>query len=74
MRVFVTIGSTKFDSLVEAALSPPVISALREKGYTELHVQCGNSHVDDLGMEERRVEEGGVSIKLWRFKPSLEGE
>jgi branched-subunit amino acid transport protein len=29
MRVLITVGSTRFDALVETALSQPVINALR---------------------------------------------
>ncbi|KAL0947049.1 hypothetical protein HGRIS_013191 [Hohenbuehelia grisea] len=78
MRVFVTVGSTKFDSLVQAVLSPEVIGSLRNKQYTELVIQCGNS---ESGSEtniqagtETRFTTDGVNIVLWRFKPSLNDE
>ena len=45
-HVFVTVGSTKFDALVEAVLSDPVLDALRRKGYVRLAVQSGNSLFD----------------------------
>jgi len=76
MRVLVTVGSTKFDALVGAALSQPVLDALTQKGYSDVVVQCGNSQVDWLGPTdgERNVHRHGLNISLWRFKPSLEGE
>ncbi|KAF8061584.1 glycosyltransferase family 1 protein [Lyophyllum atratum] len=78
MLAFVTVGSTRFDSLVESVLSSPVLSSLRLKGYTQLVVQCGNSSFElassvksegSLGMERE-----GVAIELWKFKPTLEKE
>ncbi|KAI0064643.1 glycosyltransferase family 1 protein [Artomyces pyxidatus] len=76
MRVFVTVGSTKFDALVQAALSPSVIIALKQKGYTEVVVQCGNSQIDGFDLVVTpagwRSEQEGTKITVWRFKPTLE--
>ncbi|KAG6865022.1 hypothetical protein C0991_005568 [Blastosporella zonata] len=78
MLAFVTVGSTRFDSLVQSVLSPPVLSALRLKGYTQLVVQCGNSifelasSISDGG--QLAVKKEGVAIELWKFKPTLQNE
>ncbi len=76
MRVLVTVGSTRFDTLVEATLSQLVLSVLSRKGYSDVVVQCGNSQVDELGStdEEGIVHKYGVDVKIWRFKPSLDKE
>ena len=76
MRVLVTVGSTKFDALVETALSQPVLNALSQKGYSDIVVQCGNSQVDELGTAdvEGIVHKYGLDVKVWRFKPSLDEE
>ena len=76
MRVFVTVGSTKFDSLVQTASSQPVLDALLLKGYTSLVVQCGNSDVEDHSVDETfwTITKNGVQAEIWRFKPSLEEE
>ena len=81
MRAFVTVGSTRFDDLVQQALAAPVIDVLRRRGYTELVVQCGNSEFDRAVFTEeaggdswaRRLE-GVGSIEVWRFKPTLQEE
>jgi len=39
--VFVTVGTTCFDSLVMAVDSPEVKKALLKKGYTDLLIQMG---------------------------------
>lgn len=77
MRVFITVGSTKFDALVEAALSQPVLNALTQKGYSDVVIQCGDSQVDDAFSPrdgEWNVHRYGVNIDVWRFKPSLDVE
>jgi beta-1,4-N-acetylglucosaminyltransferase len=76
MRVLITVGSTRFDALVEAALSQPVLNALTQKGYSDVAIQCGNSQVEDGAFSpterERNVRRYGVNIGVWRFKPSLD--
>jgi len=77
MRVLITVGSTRFDALVQAALSQPVLNALTRKGYSDVVIQCGNSQVDDAFSptdRERNVYRYGVNIDVWRFKPSLDEE
>jgi beta-1,4-N-acetylglucosaminyltransferase len=81
MRVLITVGSTRFDALVEAALSQPVLNALTQKGYSDVVVQCGNFQVDDDAFSrispaerERNVRMYGVDIDVWKFKPSLDEE
>lgn len=77
MRVLITVGSTRFDALVEAALSQPVLNALTQKGYSDVVIQCGNSQVDDAlspTERERNFRKYGVNIDVWMFKPSLDEE
>ena len=76
MRVLITVGSTRFDALVGAAFSQPVLNALTQKGYSDVVVQCGNSQVDGFSTTDREwtVRRHGVNIDVWRFKPSLDEE
>lgn len=41
-HVFVTVGTTKFDELIEAVDDPLVLSRLRAKGFTSLLAQIGH--------------------------------
>ncbi|KZV66512.1 glycosyltransferase family 1 protein [Peniophora sp. CONT] len=70
MRVFVTVGSTKFDALVEAVLSQNVLEALSARRYEDVVVQCGNSRVEDAILGDARPLHG-ARIVVYRFKPSL---
>lgn len=40
-KVFVTVGSTYFDSMIEAVLSTSCLDAIRSAGYNTVHVQYG---------------------------------
>ena len=77
MHVFVTVGSTRFDTLVQRALSEPVIDILRAKGYSKIVVQCGNSDFDSGAFErtgDTWIRRGNGEVEVWRFKPSLHEE
>ena len=76
MLAFVTVGSTRFDELIDTVLSTAVLTALRERGYRKLVVQCGN-YSSDLGVQaagqwQKRLQD--VDIILWRYKPTLMDE
>jgi beta-1,4-N-acetylglucosaminyltransferase len=73
MHAFVTVGSTSFDSLVQSVLSSSVLFTLRNKGYTSLAVQCGDSNFE-LASITHSLERDGIGVELWKFKPSLQEE
>ena len=62
MRVFVTVGTTRFDDLVAKIWDQQVVQALVSKGYTEILVQTGNSTLPTLHQD---------SIAHYDYKPSL---
>jgi beta-1,4-N-acetylglucosaminyltransferase len=78
MLAFLTVGSTRFDSLIASAFTPRFLSALQRKGYSYLVVQCGNSSfelaTEIQNGETRTLDRAGVHIEYWKFKPSLQGE
>lgn len=77
MHVFVTVGSTKFDDLVNAVLSSPVQNTLRVKGYSSLVVQCGNSSFDSAPFKvtgDVWYRQSPVDTQVWRFKHDLQDE
>ncbi|KAI0079904.1 glycosyltransferase family 1 protein [Panus rudis PR-1116 ss-1] len=77
MYAFVTVGSTRFDRLVQRALSDAVLDVLRAKGYSKIVVQCGNSEFDTKAFQwtgETWVRKGTGDVEVWRFKPSLKEE
>ena len=70
MKVFVTVGTTKFDALIKKIFSHDVQDALTEKQYTNLTVQIGNSQEPgtDLLDSQTTVDE------VYKFKPSLDSD
>ncbi|KAG2054781.1 glycosyl transferase [Suillus hirtellus] len=77
MLVFVTVGSTRFDALVEASVSEPVLSTLRDSGHDRLIIQRGNSVIESLeefNGESCTIQRHGVDIEIWRFKPFIQAE
>ncbi|KAL1756472.1 glycosyltransferase family 28 C-terminal domain-containing protein [Schizophyllum commune] len=76
MLAFVTVGSTKFDALVQAVCTDAVLDALHAKGYNHLVVQAGNSMFE----HSSRLHAAGISVRTrshgieqeyYKFKPSL---
>lgn len=78
MRAFVTIGSTKFNTLITEILTSRTLNALKDRGYTTLIIQCGDStfaySASVSNGETVSLVLEGVSIELWKFKPSLREE
>lgn len=65
-KIFLTVGTTKFDLLSEYILTEPVLTALKNIGCEEITFQIGKSVVDP-GIYERN----GVKINMYRFKDSI---
>ena len=61
MKVFVTVGTTRFDSLVREVLRDSVLKTLKSQGYTSVKVQAGKSAVPS----------GGSGAEVYDYKPSL---
>ncbi|KIK59811.1 glycosyltransferase family 1 protein [Collybiopsis luxurians FD-317 M1] len=77
MLAFITVGSTRFDALVQTVFSSTVLSSLSNKGYARLVVQCGNSefpYKDRVAVDGLHLNKDGVQIECWKFKPSLQTE
>lgn len=64
-RALITVGSTKFDLLIQSCLSEPVLSALKSRAFTELVIQSGNSQIPS------QPTINGLQISIYTFKPSL---
>ena len=55
-HVFVTVGTTKFNSLIEAVDDPEVLSTLSSKGYTSLTAQIGHGdHIPTFATAQQSV-------------------
>ena len=75
--VFVTVGTTRFDALVEAVDSEEVAAALAGKGYARLVVQLGASAYRPRvllpeGAAAGRHAASGLQVEWFEYAPSLE--
>ncbi|KAG8947026.1 N-acetylglucosaminyldiphosphodolichol N-acetylglucosaminyltransferase catalytic subunit alg13 [Tulasnella sp. 424] len=76
-RAFVTVGSTKFDALIQQVLNDATIQAFLKNSFTDLVVQAGNSVLPatwNLIGKDLKKDVDGLTITVWRFKASLKEE
>lgn len=66
--VFVTVGTTCFDSLVKAVDSDHVKQELSKRGYTELLIQMGRGSYIPL---QCSGEDGNLAVEFLTFSPSI---
>ncbi|XP_033225281.1 UDP-N-acetylglucosamine transferase subunit ALG13 homolog [Belonocnema kinseyi] len=66
--VFVTVGTTKFDELINTITQNEILKALNEKGYNHLILQIGNTSLDP----DCTPRCGFKSIVSFHLNPSLE--
>ena len=78
MHAFLSVGSTRFDTLVSSVFQERFLSCLQRKGFHSLVVQCGNSAFDLANALEDgkklKLTKAGIEIECWKFQPSLEEE
>lgn len=69
LTIFVTVGSTKFDQLIELVLSDEILNVLVELGFKNLVVQSGNSvYTEQLVRSKLRPK---IKVNLFNFKSSI---
>jgi beta-1,4-N-acetylglucosaminyltransferase len=70
--VFVTVGTTLFESLVAAVLDEAALQWMRTAGYTHLVVQYGKGVRPDIESQLQSMDKSTIPhIELYDFKPSL---
>ncbi|XP_045168752.2 UDP-N-acetylglucosamine transferase subunit ALG13 homolog [Mercenaria mercenaria] len=67
--VFVTVGTTKFDKLIETVCSASTLKCLQMLGYQEVLLQIGAGE-----FEPGKSEVQGISVDYYKFKPSIKGD
>uniref|UniRef100_A0A7S0EDY8 UDP-N-acetylglucosamine transferase subunit ALG13 n=1 Tax=Hanusia phi TaxID=3032 RepID=A0A7S0EDY8_9CRYP len=63
-KCFVTVGTTKFDELVEAFDSEILQEKLFSQGFEQIVIQKGRSRATP-------VARGGLKVEVYEYKPSL---
>lgn len=77
MRLFIMVGSTRFDDLVSLATSPDFLFALSTVGYDHVRIQYGNSEAlfranfAQAGTGESEVGPRAPVVEGYKYKESL---
>lgn len=66
-KIFVTVGTTEFDELIETVLSPKILQALSSKGYTEMILQIGRSSL----VPNCKLRNGFTNIEYFQLNPTI---
>jgi len=69
--IFVTVGTTLFEALVEGTTSAKALQWMSTNGYTHLVVQYGKGKAPGLPTNRNSIP---ISIECYDFKPSLEAD
>ncbi|KAF9982971.1 N-acetylglucosaminyldiphosphodolichol N-acetylglucosaminyltransferase catalytic subunit alg13, partial [Modicella reniformis] len=69
--VFATVGSTRFDKLVNAISSPALLQLLHSLGYTQLIIQHGKSPIATDDLTITTTTNTGIQVETYDYKPSL---
>lgn len=71
-HAILTVGSTRFDSLVTSFLSPAALAALSSLGITTALAQSGASELPPGWKEGANAASHGVRVEVIRFASDLE--
>jgi len=71
--VLVTVGSTKFEKLVDVMVSYDMLQELLRQGYDQVTVQFGRGRppVVSAKHENESSQTGGIRVESYDFKPTL---
>lgn len=70
LTLFVTVGSTKFDKLVEKILSNDIASHLLDLGFNRLILQVGDSTYNSEQVETLQ-KDFNLDIEVYKYKSSI---
>uniref|UniRef100_A0A1I7XNB4 UDP-N-acetylglucosamine transferase subunit ALG13 n=1 Tax=Heterorhabditis bacteriophora TaxID=37862 RepID=A0A1I7XNB4_HETBA len=77
---FVTVGTTRFDDLINEVLTDSCLDALRFAGVNSIILQIGSGEWEEnikqkvfrgFSADEGEGESAGIYIKFYRYKPSI---
>eukprot|EP00088_Acartia_fossae_P015003 TRINITY_DN18117_c0_g1_i1.p1 TRINITY_DN18117_c0_g1~~TRINITY_DN18117_c0_g1_i1.p1 ORF type:complete len:172 (-),score=10.76 TRINITY_DN18117_c0_g1_i1:97-582(-) len=63
MKVFVTVGTTEFETLVQKVCSPEIQRCLQNRGYTCMLIQAGKTKPE--------AQDGVMATTWYDYKPSI---
>lgn len=73
MKIIITVGTTKFNELIEEITKKSFLKILKKKGYNELTVQYGNS-ILDIKLLEKTCLFLGIKVSHYKRKENFISE
>ena len=73
--IFVTVGTTRFDTLIEIVTKPTVLDWMKSNGYTDLVIQYGNGEKPSIPKPTTGATTSNrdkLNIRTYDFQSSLE--
>lgn len=76
-KLFVTVGSTKFESLINTILKTDTLNTLKTHSFTSIKLQVGNGHHTEQKLESLsndstvKFTSEEVAIEAYRYKNSI---
>ena len=71
--IFVTVGTTSFDGLLEQLDTKEWLTLVRDGGYKKLVVQIGRGNNELKSLVQYNKDAGSpLELDIYRFKPSLQ--
>ena len=70
--MFITVGTTEFDQLVEVVDSKEFLELLRTNGYNDLRIQFGRGVYEPKVLINSFTQ--GIQLEIYRFKPTLDDD
>ncbi|XP_005093619.1 UDP-N-acetylglucosamine transferase subunit ALG13 homolog [Aplysia californica] len=72
--IFVTVGTTQFDSLIKKITSEEALETLAALGYSQLTAQIGRGEYEPSESTSRTNGHPAVSVSWFRLKASIEDD
>jgi len=67
--IFVTVGTTLFEKLIQLSTSVEALDWMKQNGYKRLVVQYGKGQKPELRADD--IKKRGLEVELYDFKPTL---
>jgi beta-1,4-N-acetylglucosaminyltransferase len=71
-NIFVTVGTTQFDKLVDSVTTTNALQWMQQQGYTTLTIQYGRGKIPSINFDTDRKKETDLTIDCYDFASSLE--
>jgi beta-1,4-N-acetylglucosaminyltransferase len=76
--VFITVGSTKFEALIDRLLDQEILDVFKKYSFNKMVIQMGNGKNQYLNLEDSKTSleliKDNIEIIAYKYKPSLKND